>query len=94
MAIFRIKSVKIYTGQKIYTGISVGSVTNMRYVLESNAQRFSFSKTLHSTITRCQRANWELLCVDYTLLESDTPRFCQLYFYQKPYTTRRCQRAN
>ena len=30
---FRVKSVKIYTGQKkYYTDISVGSVTNMRYV--------------------------------------------------------------
>ena len=32
MPIFCVKSVKLYTGQKkIYTGISVGSVTNMRY---------------------------------------------------------------
>ena len=32
MPIFRVKSVKIYTGQKkIYTDISVGSVTNIRY---------------------------------------------------------------
>ena len=32
MPIFRVKSVKIYTSQKeIYTGISVGSVTNIRY---------------------------------------------------------------
>ena len=33
MPIFRVKSVKIYTGQKkIYTKIFVAFVTNMRYV--------------------------------------------------------------
>ena len=31
MPFFRVKSVKIYTGQKIYTNISVAFVTNMRY---------------------------------------------------------------
>ena len=32
MPIFRVKSVKIYTGQKkIYTGIPVAPVTNIRY---------------------------------------------------------------
>ena len=31
MPIFRVKSVKIYTSQKIYTGIPVAPVTNIRY---------------------------------------------------------------
>ena len=54
--------------------------------LESNAQRFFLSKTLHSTTTRFQRANSESLSADFTLLESDTPRFCQLNFFQQFYT--------
>ena len=37
MPIFRVKSVKIYTGpKKIYTGIPVAPVTNMRYGLDGN----------------------------------------------------------
>ena len=31
LPIFRVKSLKIYTGQKIYTGIPVAPVTNIRY---------------------------------------------------------------
>ena len=40
MPIFCVRSVKIYTGKKkIYMGISVGSVTNMRYELSWTAKK-------------------------------------------------------